>query len=73
MGRRASTREMKTIAQWARDEGYDVVLSRGHYRITYAGRLVGAIASSPSDPRAYLNAKAFIRRNLAKIKEGATE
>jgi hypothetical protein len=61
---------MKAITEWARQQGCDVQLSRGHWRITYQGRLVGAIASSPGDPRAVLNARSFLRRNLAKIKEG---
>jgi hypothetical protein len=72
VSRRASTREMKAVADWVRDQGCEVELSNGHYRVTYNGRLVGAIASSPSDPRAYLNAKSFIKKNLAKIKEAAT-
>lgn len=69
-GHRVSKTDMKAITEWARQQGCDVQLSRGHWRITYQGRLVGAIASSPGDPRAVLNARSFLRRNLAKIKEG---
>jgi hypothetical protein len=65
----ASRRDMKGVVDWARAEGCDVEAHKGLWRVTYGGRLVGAIAQTPSDPRAHLNAKAFLRRNLAKIKE----
>lgn len=69
MGRRASTREMKPILEWARQQGCETTLSNGHHRITWQGHLIGSIASTPSDPRAMLNAKAFIRRNLNRLQQ----
>lgn len=67
---RPAKADMKRIViDWATAQGCDFELKNGHYRITYQGRLLGAVASSPSDSRSILNAKSFIRRNLARIKE----
>ena len=69
--KRPARADMKRIViDWAREEGCEVELRGGHYRITYQGRLVGTVASSPSDSRSILNARSFIRRNLARIREG---
>ena len=67
---RAARADMKRIVlDWAEAEGCEIGLRGGHYRITYRGRLVGAVAQSPSDHRSILNAKSFLRRNLARLKE----
>ena len=67
---RPAKADMKRIVlDWAEQQGCEVELRGGHYRVTYKGRLLGAVASSPSDSRSILNAKSFIRRNLGRLKE----
>lgn len=68
-----SKRDATDTIAWARNElGCDVTWSpgAGHYRVTYQGRYVGTIGSTPGARRAMLNAKSLIRRNVAKIKGG---
>lgn len=58
------------VLQWAREQGCETTpTARGHYRVTYQGRFVGTVASTPSDQRSMLNAKSFIRRNVNKIRQ----
>jgi len=61
------------VLKFARDLGCDTAYSRGagHWKITYQGRYVGTVASTPSDPRSMLNARSLIRRNVNRIKEQA--
>lgn len=60
----------RPVLEWARSLGCEAVRARGtqHWRVTYQGRYVGTIAGTPSCPRSMLNAKSFIRRNLAAVK-----
>jgi hypothetical protein len=67
---RPAAADMKRLViDWATTQGCQAECRKGHWRITYQGRLVGTIASTPSDSHSILNAKAFIRRNLARIKD----
>jgi hypothetical protein len=60
------------VVEWARRLGCEVTRARsGHWKVTYRGRLVGTISSTPSDKRTPLNDKAHIRRNIRKLKQGA--
>lgn len=43
--------------------GVEVELGRKHYRVTLNGRVVGTLASTPSDGRAILNTVSDLRRN----------
>lgn len=62
----------RPVVEWARRLGCEVVRARsGHYRVTYRGRFVGTISSTPSDKRSPLNDKSAIRRRLKAIKNGA--
>ena len=57
----------KPVVAWARDLGCEVRQHKSHWRVTYRGRSVGSIPSTPSDPRSMLNVKTFIRRNVRKL------
>lgn len=58
------------ILAWARDEmGCEAVRTRSHWKVTYQGRFVGTVPSTPSDSHSLLNARTLIRRNINKIRE----
>jgi len=60
---------VRPVLDWAREQGCEVTFAHGskHWRVTYCGRFVGSVPSTPSDRRSTLNAKSFIRRNLARL------
>jgi hypothetical protein len=66
-----SRRDAADTVTWARDQGCEATWSNGagHWKVTYQGRFVGTIGSTPSARRAMLNAKSLIRRNVAKIRQ----
>lgn len=61
------------VVEWARRLGCEAAIARsGHWRITWGGRFVAAVSSTPSDRRTVLNERARVARKLREIKGGAT-
>jgi hypothetical protein len=56
------------LLAWARFHGCDVEYAKGHYKVTYRGRLVGTCSSTPSDHRSAKNSRSFLKRRLAQVK-----
>lgn len=59
------------VIAYARTLGCDLEWNKktSHWRVTYQGRYVGTIPTTPSCPHAMLNARTLIRRNIARITE----
>lgn len=57
-------KELRPVVKALEDQGFTVVQStRNHYKVYNAkGRLVGTLASTPSDVRSMRNAIAYLRK-----------
>lgn len=61
----------KPVVAWARELGCDVAQHKSHWRVTFRGRFVGTIPSTPSDVHSMHNAKTLIRRNVRNLEAAA--